>query len=113
MLSGPCYGLLTRHSPQLLPCPNMAQTYTCTKYRKSIDAPFGRLAQPRCNYTDPTSTSFRCTLAAVDTQKQQPSKTTDVDELKTMLLSLMKDGAEQKALITATLTAEDQHYRRT
>ena len=44
-------------------------------------------------------------LAAAATQPNQ--HTSEMDELKAMILILMKEGAEQKALITAMLTEED------
>ena len=44
-------------------------------------------------------------LAAAATQPNQP--TSEMDELKAMILTLMKEGAEHKALITAMLTEED------
>ena len=44
-------------------------------------------------------------VAATATQPNQP--TSEMDELKAMILALVKDGAEQKALITAILTQEE------
>ena len=78
----------------------MAQTGTCTKYK----CPY------RHNLDATTPTLPAQALVAADTPEQQPSQTSEVAELRTMLLSLMKDGAEQKALITAVtamLTTED------
>jgi hypothetical protein len=43
-------------------------------------------------------------LAATATQPTQP--TSELDELKAMILALVKEGAEQKALLTAFITEE-------
>ena len=45
-------------------------------------------------------------VAAAATQPKQP--TSELDELKAMILTLVKEGAEQKALITSFLTEEVQ-----
>jgi len=87
-------------SDLLPPCPNLAQTGTCTKYK----------CHYRHNLDATTPTLPAQALVAADTPEQQPSQTSEVAELRTMLLSLMKDGAEQKALITAVtamLTADN------
>ena len=72
----------------------MAQHGTCARYT----CPFRHTPDAT------TLTLPEQALVAADTPEQQPSQTSEVAELRTMILSLMKDGAEQKALIT-TITA--------
>ena len=58
------------------------------------------------HYPDATLPQAPATeVAATATQPKQP--TSELDELKAMILALVKDGAEQKALITAILTQEE------
>ena len=89
------------HTPEhkgrsdLLPfCPHLDDTGKCTRdncmFKHDPDATL-----PQAPATE---------VAAIATQPKQP--TSEMDELKAMILALVKDGAEQKALITAILTQE-------
>ena len=90
------------HTPEhkgrsgLLPyCPNLDEQGNCTR----ANCIFRHLPAA----TTPTAPAHALVAGATPQQQQ----TSEVAELKTLLLSLMKDGAEQKALITALLTEED------
>ena len=86
-----------KHRPDLLPtCPYLDNTGKCCNTWKT-----------GCNYKHPPGTTLSTPSTQPAQERAASAVASEMDDLKAMIRTLMKEGAEHKAMMAAILSQEE------